>query len=250
MQSVPDSARSKDLRTIHTGKRHLAMSDDGYRAMLRRVTGKESSADLDGRERHAVIEELRRLGFKKLPPGRARQGKRAGARPMAMTEQASKIRALWISLYHLGEVADPSEEALAAFVARSVKVEALQWLDHRTADHVMRQLRAWCERVVFRLPTQAEAELIDEWRHLAKLEPPAGSAEGFAAKCRLIELLWTRLLEAGAFRHGSHADLGAWVRNRYAVAAPWFLDWSQADRAIEQLGRWLRTARGKKEVKA
>ena len=35
---------------------------------------------------------------------------------------------------------------------------------------------------------------------LAKLEPEAGSAEGFAAKCLLIQLLWQRLIEAGAVR--------------------------------------------------
>lgn len=247
MTAKLDAARAKDLRVIHTGRKALAMAETSYRALLRRVTGKESSAEMDATERRQVIEELRRLGFKKLPPGRARRGKLAD-REMAMSDQASKIRALWLSLYHLGEIEDPSETALAAFVKRAVKVEALQWLDFVSADRVLRQLRSWCERVGFAMPTAAYVERVMSWRALAKLEPSAGSADGYTAKVMLIGTLWQRLGQAGAFRYGDEARIESWLRNRYAVAAPWFLSWEDADGAIEALGKWLRQVKAKNQA--
>lgn len=62
--SAFESIRNRDLKRIHTGRKFLCLDDDTYRALLERVTGKRSAADLDAKQRRAVIDELWRLGFK------------------------------------------------------------------------------------------------------------------------------------------------------------------------------------------
>lgn len=64
---VAADQRRAQLATIHVARQQLAMDDDAYRDMLARVSGEHgtsvrSAADLTGRQRTAVIEELRRLG--------------------------------------------------------------------------------------------------------------------------------------------------------------------------------------------
>jgi phage gp16-like protein len=56
--------RNRQLGRIHQAKKALALDDDTYRALLERVTGKRSSADMTGAERTAVLVEFARLGFK------------------------------------------------------------------------------------------------------------------------------------------------------------------------------------------
>jgi phage gp16-like protein len=60
----PVADRNRQLGRIHAGKKALGLDDDTYRALLERVTGKRSSADMTGTERNAVLAELARLGFK------------------------------------------------------------------------------------------------------------------------------------------------------------------------------------------
>jgi len=77
--------------------------------------------------------------------------RRAGKRPLADGETAAKLRALWISGYHLGVVQDPAEAALAAFVKRVTGgrrrgVEALQWLTNADASKAIEALKAWLGR--------------------------------------------------------------------------------------------------------
>lgn len=244
-----DPRRRAELGKIHLAVKQLGMEDGDYRDMLERVAGSRSAGDLSPAARGRVIEELKRLGFR----DRKAQPKRAGRRPIAEGEMQGKIRALWLSLYHLGEVDDPSEAALAAFVARMTKrevppagVQALQWLDGHTANLAILALRGWCERVGFTQPNAAEVELVDSWRQLAGL---AAGGTGFAAKVTLIRLLWARLGEAGAFTIAGpiFASLETWVRQRFGVAAPHFLDPADADRAIEQLGKWLRKVKAEGE---
>jgi phage gp16-like protein len=57
--------RHRHLAMIHAAAKELAMPRDVYVALLQRVTGKSSAADLDDRERHKVMDELRRLGAKR-----------------------------------------------------------------------------------------------------------------------------------------------------------------------------------------
>jgi phage gp16-like protein len=80
--------RTRDLRRIHTGRRALNLDDDTYRDLLERVTGQRSAADLDARQRRAVIDEFHRLGFQ--PPDHRRPGRTPADRVRLM----GKIEAL------------------------------------------------------------------------------------------------------------------------------------------------------------
>lgn len=230
--------RRAALAKVHIAAKALALDDGTYRALLRRVTGKESARDMDDGELGRVIEELKRLGWRD-PGFRRGRTTRAGGRPLAAGAQAAKIRALWLDLYHLGEVEDSSEEALARFVERTAGVAALQWLDPRSADKAIRALRGWLKRVGFEAPTAERVRRVDEWRAAAALQ--AGGYR-LALKVALLEAQWQRLRAAGALRHGEFAHLGTWLR-RHGVAAAHFLDERRADRAIEELGEWVRRAR-------
>lgn len=55
--------RKADLALIHVAKKSLQLEDDAYRAILVSVTGKSSSASLDAKERQAVLDRFKKVGF-------------------------------------------------------------------------------------------------------------------------------------------------------------------------------------------
>ncbi|RQY11139.1 gp16 family protein [Burkholderia stagnalis] len=130
--------RQQLIRLIHVAKRELAMADDSYRAVLRRVGRKESAADLTIPELEKVVEHLKHCGFK------VRSKK--GARGQAEDEQSKMIRGLWLELADRGVVQNRSEEALAAFVKRMTGVDALDWLSSPQASRVIEHLKKWRDR--------------------------------------------------------------------------------------------------------
>jgi hypothetical protein len=76
---------------IHVAKAQLAMRDEDYRALLRRVAGVPSSAELDDVRFDQVMAEFERLGFRSIKSstlGTRREG-------MATPAQIGRIRALW-----------------------------------------------------------------------------------------------------------------------------------------------------------
>lgn len=129
-----DQGRRRDLATIHVAKKQLAMDDDTYRAMLWSIARVKSAGDLDHAGRARVLEHLKACGFKKSKPG-------------AQDPTSRKIRALWLSLKHLGELRDPSEKALVHYVERMTGVKALQWLSSDQASSVIESLKQWEKRV-------------------------------------------------------------------------------------------------------
>lgn len=230
-QASPE--RRAMLGKIHIAQKDLALEEESYRDLLEKITGKRSSSKCTHAQLHDVIEEFKRLGWK---PKKG-QPKRAGRRKLAEGEQASKIRALWLDLYHLGALRDPGEEALAAFVARCTGVEALQWLDTDSADKAIKALRGWLERIGFVFPDAERRKALATWRAAAGLpEAPAG----FADKVALLECQWQRIRDSGTMRFGFFADLGSWLAKHHGAAAAYFLTPERADAAIEDLGRWVR----------
>ncbi|MGE0256889.1 MAG: gp16 family protein [Alphaproteobacteria bacterium] len=229
---------------VHIGKSKLGLDDDTYRALLQRVAGKRSSAKMTAKELGLVLDEMKRLGFDDRPgPRRARRNRR-GER-MADGPQQEKIRAMWRGLYHLGEAREDSEAAMWAFCRRmGVKVDDFQWLPGDEADRVIKALRGWAARIGWEQPTANEVQMMATWRMQAQapsLRPLTGA--GFAAKCSLIDLLWRRLIDAGALRTGRYARLDSFLV-RYGATVPHLLpDGAAADAAIEDLGKWLRRAK-------
>lgn len=135
------SARNPLIAKIHVAKKQLALTDESYRDVLRKITGKESSSKMSDYELKAVIEEFNRLGF----DGKHRPVK-SGQRKMAKGSQAKMIRGLWLQLRDLGVLKNSSEEALLGYVKRMTDVDDLQWITPGDAGIVINGLRRWIER--------------------------------------------------------------------------------------------------------
>lgn len=113
----------------------------------------------------AVLERMKRDGFKVRP--------KASGRPLAINPGASKARALWLFLHALGEVRDPSEKAMAAYVARIAKVDDLRWArgarlvnaEYRERmELVIETLKKWAMRVLPRELAKLRQQVIDLFR--------------------------------------------------------------------------------------
>lgn len=127
------------LAKIHIAKKDLGLDDDTYRAVLRRVTGRDSAKGLTAGRLIAVIEEFKRLGWQ--PPTRG------GSRPLGDGVQEAKIRALWLALWNMGAVENPSEAALGVYVKRIAGVDAPRFLRANDARRVIETLKQWGARV-------------------------------------------------------------------------------------------------------
>lgn len=224
MNRATDPLRNKELAAIHVAAKELALAEDNYRALVGRFSGgrTESAGGMTGPERRALLDHFRSIGFaaKPRPPARAR-ARRQDERP-----QARKLRALWLSLWQLGEVHDPREGALAAFLKRHTGLEALQFADVEALNDAIEHLKQWCHRTGWdALPFEAMVPT-----------PQQGSF-----RPGLIEAQWKRLAALGAFQNGSHARLDTFLRGSgHPVSAPQFLDDLAADAVIAALGLWLR----------
>ena len=64
---MDDTRRRAMVAKIKIAQKELDMDDDTYRAVLLRVTGKNSSTRLDAAELDAVLREMCRLGFVPRP---------------------------------------------------------------------------------------------------------------------------------------------------------------------------------------
>ncbi|BBT94337.1 hypothetical protein WP8W19C03_10310 [Aeromonas veronii] len=139
-------ARQRLIRLIHVGKRELGLDDDVYRALLMGSVQKDSTSAMSVPELERVLERMKRSGFKvrvksARPPAQSRPG-----RPLAQYPEARKVRALWLFLHQLGAVKNPSEEALAAYVKRIAKVDALQWTNGNQTEALIETLKKWAMR--------------------------------------------------------------------------------------------------------
>ncbi|WDM68914.1 gp16 family protein [Xanthomonas cucurbitae] len=72
--NLPLSSRKTQLAKIHLAAKQKGLDEATYRALLVRVTGKDSAAKMTAEERGLVIAEFVRLGFKDVQrTGRKRQ---------------------------------------------------------------------------------------------------------------------------------------------------------------------------------
>lgn len=122
------------IATMHVAKKQLGLDEDTYRAVLVRVTGKNSARDMSPAEQNRVVEELRRQGFK--PAKKGLQG------PFA-----KKLQALWIAAWNLGIVRDRRDAAMLVFVKRQTNIDHTRFLlDAENAAKAIDALKAWMTR--------------------------------------------------------------------------------------------------------
>lgn len=137
-QAITAAMRQK----VQIGKKQLALTDDDYRAILLRVTGKDSSTRCGPSDLEALLAEFARLGWK---PKR-------GTKPLSAKPQIRMIHAIWKEMKPMLAVGD--EAALRSFVERQTKsdthpngVSAPEFLDAQQANKVVEGLKAWRARL-------------------------------------------------------------------------------------------------------
>ena len=165
--------RRSMLAKVHIAKVQLRMTEDDYRAVLLRETGRTSAGDCDQAELHRLLSAFQRLGF----DAKARP---RGARP-ADHPAARKARAMWISLGLLGAIKDPSEKALESFARRQIGCDRLQWANQALVYKLVEALKAMAER--------------HGWSQ--SIEGVSPLAVASVLKRRLVIALFERLRDAG-----------------------------------------------------
>jgi phage gp16-like protein len=127
-----DYRRIADLAAIHVAKKQLGLDDGTYRAMLSNLTGGriQSAADATADDRWTIIEHLRRLGFKKIPPNPTDNA------------QDRMMRSLHLECVRMGALHDRSERAFLKLVKRVTGVDRLEWLSPEDANKVIEALKS------------------------------------------------------------------------------------------------------------
>lgn len=143
--------RKRLITLIHVARAELGMQDEDYRKMLADMPalgGRTSSADLGIKGLELVLEALKAKGFKPRPKTTTAKPATTHTRALADDAQSRLIRSLWIQLHDAGAVKNPSEAALAHYVCRIAKIEALQWLNTQQASQVIETLKKWLSRTI------------------------------------------------------------------------------------------------------
>lgn len=200
--SPADNSRKRLMIAIRAACRRLGIDDDDRKALQLERTGKHSMSDMSVAELGALLTHLN-VNWK--TPDRPVTG---------------KVRALWWSLYWLGAIDRPDDEALGAFVKRQTGIAALRFLDHRQAPAVIEALKSWLAR---------------EGIHWLADPDPTGMADRHA----VLTAIGHRLREAGDLTQDSIyplalARVGRQNYERMAMTAP------EVDACIRHFGKQLR----------
>lgn len=190
---------------MQIARKELGLQDDDYRSILERLTGRTSSADCSDAELGRVLDEFKAKGW---TPRVVTGGRKAGkpesqkARKPADHPAAKKARALWLSLWNLGEVRDSSEAALEAFARRQLKVAWLQWADQGHTYKLIEALKAMAQRAGWE-------------QSVADYRPGTDLVK--VLKVNLIRAQTSRLGHPGQcadYFHWNHAELDALIRSQ------------------------------------
>lgn len=152
-----EQMKRRAITRIHVGKSQLGMDDDEYRFMLREITGKTSSKDMDLGELKAIEDHLAKLGFKPVRKTMANKRTSPVSRDKAASKKTmvDKLRALWIDMAREGLIRDGSENALERWVQRMSArlnqgrgIQKVDWL-HQSPDicwRLIENLKQWRKR--------------------------------------------------------------------------------------------------------
>ena len=211
-RALMSPTRRRLLARVHLLAKQSGLEEDAYRDLLERETGRRSAAVLGEPALARVVDVLEALA-----PGAA-----AAAAPGPF---AGKLKALWVSGWHLGLVRDPSDAAMRAFLSRQTGLAAPRFLiEARAANAAIEGLKGWYER-------QAGVRW---WEHPDN--PRRAVAEAIVR--RLDQLGDIKALDHGKTRFLEDYVCAVTGKNRglhHCEAADW-------DRAIKALGARLRRA--------
>jgi len=129
---------------INIARQQLGLDDEDYRAMLVRVTGLASVREMTEAQRLAVVEEMKRLGFR-VKSG----GKRLSA---SIKPYVRLVHALWASCHRKGVIADGSRNALRSFVSARTTVSDPDFLTYEQASPIIETLKMMEKRGMENVP--------------------------------------------------------------------------------------------------
>lgn len=216
-KGASDEARNRLYRAVLAACSRLGIEEEERKAIQLDLTGKVSMTDM-------TLGEIGRLldRFNKDWTG-----------PMGHRAHVGKIRALWWTLYWLGETRRSDDGALDAFVRAQTGLSALRFLDHRKAPAVIEALKAWAARAGVIWPTAED------------------TAEARAAIPTITTALHERIEVLSAIgrdlrRRGALAGDGLAVAASAAGLPADPAQWTahELDAGISRLGRTLRKLKG------
>lgn len=224
-------ASPKQISMIHGLKKRAGLDEEAYRGVLAQVGGAASSRDLSTSAAGRVIDRLKVLAGD--DPARPRPARPAAAGALALEGPfVGKMRALWLTAWNLGLVAERADTALAAFVARQTGLDSPSWVrEPKDAAKAIEGLKAWIAR---------ESGLV--W--------PKDGRDLAALKIALVKRQWTILIEGGMpirlFPASDLADyVAAMIRREEGLAQPPVVPMTLEGVATDRLDR-LASALGAK----
>lgn len=122
------------IKAIQVMRRDLDLDEATYRAVLVRVTGKDSLRAMTPDEQNRVAADLRSKG------GDKRKSTLPGS-------YGPKLQALWLSGWNLGLIRNPADAALLAFVKGQTGIDHTRFLRNAAdARKAVEALKAWLAR--------------------------------------------------------------------------------------------------------
>lgn len=203
--SQPSPRRKQLLAKVHIAKKQLGLSDDDYRDTLQGLFGVRSASKLSDRRLTELVEYFKSVGFKPLPRKSASRKSKPPVAAEHKQDLIRKMRALWISLYHLGVTRDRSDDALTAFArrvsgGRSTGVRSLNWLDEESAEKVIEALKKMAER---------EAD-VDWSAYMIGIGPNTRMV--YKPRARVVEALWRIMFELELVEINDPGALSSYAR--------------------------------------
>jgi len=144
---MPD--QTNHIAAIHALKSRLGLSDDDYRALLRQLTGQDSSKSCTQRQRWQVRQHMQRLAERTgvaRPAYTAERPVRQRSVADGHDERWAKARALWALLARAGVVRADTDAALMAYVCRQTQVSHWRFANSYQINTVIESLKLWCMR--------------------------------------------------------------------------------------------------------
>lgn len=169
-------SRKKLIGAVRAAAARMGLADDDRKAIQLEATGKASMADMNLAEIGKVLDRLNRDR-----PHASISGS-VSTRP-----HIAKVKALWWTLYWLGELGEPNDAALDSFVQRQTGIASIRFLDHRHAPSVIEALKSMAARAGVKWPLPSDTATI------------AACSDGFTGahhdRLAVIDAIWARLVE-------------------------------------------------------
>lgn len=136
-------------KTILVGCRELGLDQEARRHLQLAVTGKASMSDMSESDLEAVLNRLKRAGFKPFKTGKSARTKR----PKAPRADLRLIHVLWKKLGDAGQLQRPDRDGLNAFIRvrfgniwGSVPADVDMLREWSQINDVIQALKNWGER--------------------------------------------------------------------------------------------------------